>query len=163
MNTVIKAEEISFNERGLKKALEKLEGSAMYDVQTLVYYPYLFHEFKVKSRSVIKRTGEKAGCTVDGINKLGALIDIAPKFTDLEIDKKSVMPKLLTDSEALEVAERFLFESIASRIKILKMPSLELIKQETFHRPYWIVEGRRKEYGSFYITVDAVTGKYHPI
>lgn len=86
----------------------------MYDVQSFVYYPYLFNEFQVKSHSVMKRAGEKAGCTVDGIDKLGALIDTTPQFIDQEIQEKFMMTKRLTDSEALEVAKRFLFESIAS-------------------------------------------------
>ena len=69
----------------------------------------------------------------------------------------------LKKSEAMKIAEQFLFESIYSRMKILKMPTLKLQRQEEFYRPYWIVKGIKEKRAPFYLTVDAVTGKYHPI
>jgi len=123
----------------------------------------MFFEFQVNRNTLIHRKGSKAGCTVDGINKIGALVDVSPQFIHANIEKKYLLPKKLTRQESFKIAKEFLLESMASRMKILKMPRLELVRQEIFYRPYWLVKGKAKRNDSFFLTVDAVTGKYHPI
>jgi|GEM_PF-3413427 len=163
MDMSIKSEEVSFEKDNLKETLEKMDANVSYDVQTLIYYPYLFYEFLVENGSFINRTGQRAGCTIDGMNQLGALIDRIPQFIDAKIKRKYIMEKNINNKTALHAAERFIVESISSRMKVLKMPQLELVKQEEFYRPYWVVKGQKSAGSHFYITVDAVTGKYHPL
>lgn len=163
MKKSILAEKISFTKSSLKKSLKSLESNVIYDIKGIVYYPYLFFEFKVNDRRSESKTGKAMGCTIDGINKLGSLVDRPPQYYEQMIDQKFVMNMLITKQEALAIAERFLLEAITTRIKILRVPTLTLNNHSEFYRPYWIVEGERAEKGSFFITVDAVTGKYHPI
>lgn len=160
---VLKTERISFEKELLKDALEKMDDQVTYDIQSLIYYPYLFHEFKVEKRGLINRVGQKVGCTIDGMNKIGALVDVTPEFMYTSIKERNIMKSSTDKSEAMKIAEQFLFESIYSRMKILKMPTLKLQRQEEFYRPYWIVKGIKEKRAPFYLTVDAVTGKYHPI
>lgn len=159
---VVRTESISFEKDVLKESLTKMESNVKYEIQSMIYYPYLFHEYKVEKSGLINRVGQKTGCTIDGMNKIGALVDTAPTFIFKKIKEKYIMKRIVNNNEAIEIAEQFLFESIYSRMKIVKMPRLELQRQEEFYRPYWIVKGKGK-LTSFYLTVDAVTGKYHPL
>lgn len=159
----LKTERISFEKELLKNALEKMDNQVTYDIHSLIYYPYLFLEFQVEKRGLINRVGQKVGCTIDGMNKIGALVDEAPEFIFKSMKETSIMKSSISNSEAIQIAEQFLFESIYSRMKILKVPTLKLQRQEKFYRPYWIVKGNKEKRVPFFLTVDAVTGKYHPI
>ncbi|MEI3604318.1 hypothetical protein SPD48_01320 [Pseudogracilibacillus sp. SE30717A] len=159
----LKTEIISFEKETLKQSLEKMDANVSYKVKTLIYYPYLFYEFLVEPTGRINRVGKKAGCTIDGMNKVGAVADQAPEFiVKKNVDDKFVLRRNISIDEAKIIAEKFLFESIYSRMKILKMPTLRLKHHVEFYRPYWIVKGE-KERSEFYLTVDAITGKYHPL
>lgn len=160
----IKAETIHFQSDEIKAFLENMDG---YDksvrVNQLVYYPYIFFEYSLIRQSFFQPMGQAVGCTVDGINKIGALIDTSPRFLEQEVDPHWIIPKKIEMEEAEILAKSFLYESISSRKKILSLPKLILTKQELFYRPYWVAEGRLHSKKKYRLTVDAVTGKYHPI
>lgn len=163
MSKLIHVEDVSFEEYLLKDSLKNMDENVSYNIETLIYYPYLFHEFKVDNKSLLNRVGKKAGCTIDGINKLGALIDQPPKILTDNINERVIMKRSINNQNAITAAKTFLMESISSRMKIFKMPRLILMDQQEFYRPYWVVRGKSSIKNTFYLTVDAVTGKYHPL
>ncbi|WP_077328752.1 hypothetical protein [Virgibacillus siamensis] len=163
MIEVINAEEVGFNNHEIKNYLDKMDSKGSFIVDQLVYYPYFFFEYTLERKSFPRPTGAMVGCTVDGINGIGSLIDGSPKFKKKQIDPQNIIQKKLGSFEVSEISKDFLYDSISYKLKVLSMPKLTLTKKEVFYRPYWIAEGRKHSSDRFLLTVDAVTGKYHPL
>ncbi|ASK62447.1 hypothetical protein CFK37_09930 [Virgibacillus phasianinus] len=163
MNELVKAEAIGFSNQEIKVYLERMDTNRSFKVNQLVFYPYFFFEYELESKSFFHPIGGAVGCTVDGVNGVGAVIDISPEFKEQEITAEKLIQKELDTMEAKGIAEKFLYNSISYKMKVLSMPRMKLIKQEVFYRPYWIAEGGTYSSNQFLLTVDAVTGKYHPL
>lgn len=163
MNETVKAEAIGFDNHEIKIYLEKMDTERSFKVDQLVFYPYFFFEYALERKSFFHPLGGAVGCTIDAINGVGAVIDTSPNFKEKALTTKNIIQKKLDSLEAKEIAEKFLCDSISYKMKILSMPKLKLIKQEVIYRPYWIAEGGACSSNQFLLTVDAVTGKYHPL
>lgn len=163
MNEEIYAEEIGFHNYEIKTFLDRMDTKGSFKVEQLVYYPYFFFEYSMEKKSFPRLTGGMVGCTVDGINGIGSLIDGSPKFRKKEISHQNIIQKKLSSLEVSDISKDFLYDSISYKLKVFTMPRLTLTKREVFYRPYWIAEGREYASDKFLLTVDAVTGKYHPL
>ncbi|WP_404455031.1 hypothetical protein LG329_06750 [Virgibacillus necropolis] len=163
MNEVIKAEEINFNNNEIKIYLEKMDTKNTFKVDQLVFYPYFFFEYSLDRKSFFHPIGGTVGCSIDGINGVGSIIDKVPHFSKQEVSTQNIIQKKLNTLDAEVIAEPFLYDSISYKMKILSMPKLNISKQEVFYRPYWIAKGGTHKSNQFLLTVDAVTGKYHPL
>ncbi|GGB40853.1 hypothetical protein F3157_18150 [Virgibacillus dakarensis] len=160
---IINAEQPGFRQEEVKKRLEKLDPETTYKVQRLVFYPYMIFEYVIDRRNFFHPLKGHVGCTIDGVNKVGALADTFPQLMKQEVSDRDFIQPDLTLADAKERAEDFLYHSLSSKKKILTIPKLTLTKQEIFYRPYWIVEGILNLPNHFFITVDAVSGKFHPL
>lgn len=163
MNETVKAEAIGFNNNEIKIYLERMDTERSFKVDQLVFYPYFFFEYALERKSFFHPLGGAVGCTIDAINGVGAIIDTSPDSKEQIISNKNIIKKKLDSTVAMGIAEKFLYNSISYKMKVLSMPRLELIQQEVFYRPYWIAEGGAYTSDQFLLTVDAVTGKYHPL
>lgn len=161
----IAVEQINYNHDQLKVYLKDLDAEISYQILTLVYYPYILFEYslKQKRKGFFRPIGKTAGCTVDGINHLGSLIDRLPRLKEQNISTQRILHRTLDVSVARNIAKNFLYETISSRMKIFSMPQLTLIREEVFYRPYWIAEGLTSTSHQFTLTIDAVSGRYHPL
>src|SRR5699024_11322875 len=101
MKIQVKTETISFKKDMLKESIKKIDKNVLYPVQILVYYPYMFFEFQVNRNTLIHRNGSKAGCTDDGINKIGDLVDVSRQFIHANIEKKNILPNNLTRPDSV--------------------------------------------------------------
>ncbi|WP_269410040.1 hypothetical protein [Lentibacillus daqui] len=160
---IINAEQLGFSQEEIKQQLEQLDQGRTYQAQRLVYYPYIIFEFTIDRRRFFHPLKGYVGCTIDGVNKIGALADTFPELAKVEVSDQNIIALDLTFAEAKKIAEDFLYNSISARKKVITAPKLNLTKQELFYRPYWIVEGDVDLPGHFFITVDAVSGKFHPL
>lgn len=163
MNETIKTQDVGFNSREIKGILEKMDAGMKVVVDQLVFYPYFFFEYSLERKSFIHPNGGSVGCTIDALNGAGSLIDMSPVLNEQAISNVNIIQRKLNSTEAKDIAENFLYDSISYKMKILSMPKLKLSKQEIFFRPYWIVQGAVQSSNRFYLTVDSVTGKYHPL
>lgn len=162
MEEVISTEEINFSNDEIKTYLERMDTKNSFKVDQLVFYPYFFFEYDVDKKSFFHPIGTM-GCAVDGINGVSAIIDKMPDFSEKTIPSRDIIQNKLSLMKAKAIAEPFLYDSISYKMKVLSMPAINLSKQEIFYRPYWIAEGGMYVSNSFSLTVDAVTGKYHPL
>ncbi|MGY0692365.1 hypothetical protein ACW2QC_06160 [Virgibacillus sp. FSP13] len=160
---IVQAEQLGFKQEEIETRLEKLDSGRTYKAQRLVYYPYIMFEYVIDRRNFFHPLKGNVGCTIDGVNKVGALADTFPQLASQNVSDNHIIPLHLTLAEAKEVAENFIYHSIASKKKVLTVPTLTSSKQAIFYRPYWIVEGDSDLPDHFLITVDAVTGKFHPL
>lgn len=160
---VIQAETFFYERQEIKHLFEKMDPESAYTVQRHIYYPYLFFEYMLKRKSFFHPLEGNIGCTVDGVNKIGALLDTFPRLEKKTVSRQAVIECKMELTDAKPIAESFLLNHIVNKKKILSVPKLQLTKQLLFYRPYWIVEGRRKTSRPFLLMVDAVSGKYHPL
>lgn len=160
MNKRVISQSIGFDKSKIKEFLKQLEPEAAFRVRQLVHYPYYFFEFTVERKYLFHPIDGSAGCTIDAISGVGALIDTVPELKDQEVAKETIIQPALNAEQAAVNAQEFLYKSISLKIKVLSMPDLTLEKAELFYRPYWIVQGTGRE--QFSLAVDAVCGKYHP-
>lgn len=163
---LIKTEKIDFTKMEIEQSLIQLDPKNDYEVKDYVYYPYWIFEYKINKNSFFHPLKGKVGCSIDGVNKAGALADTFPQLINSKIIKDKVIQSKLSMQEAETLAKDFLYGAITSKKKVMKVPNLNPTRQEMFYRPYWIVEGvlnssRFKK--TFLITVDAISGKYHPL
>ncbi|MEN1968705.1 hypothetical protein WMZ97_11605 [Lentibacillus sp. N15] len=160
---IIDAEKPGFSREEIKKRLERLDTGRTYQVQRLVFYPYFIFEYIIDRQNFFHPLKGHVGCTVDGVNKVGALADTFPQFTKQEISDRDIINPYLAFEEAEEIAEDYLYHSISTKKKVLTVPKIAATKQKLFYRPYWVVEGSIGLTDPFLITIDAVSGKFHPL
>lgn len=163
MNEAIDVEKIHFSDTEVENILGRMDPDRKYNVKQLIYYPYYFFEFSINRKSFFHPIGGTAGCTVDGINSLGALVDTSPGIKTKTIIREKRLISKIDSQEAMDIAKKFLYESISFKMKILTMPKLNVTEQNMFYRPYWVAEGRKFSSAQFSLAIDAVTGKYHPL
>jgi len=157
------SEQIVFSNDEIKRKLEQLDKNNNYEVKNILYYPYLVYEYMVDRKGFFHPLQGNIGCTIDGVNKIGAVVDFFPELEEADIKNDSIIHSKTTLGDAEYIAKEFLHETIAKKKKIFTVPELKSTRQEMFYRPYWIVEGETKTNGTFLITVDAVSGKFHPL
>lgn len=164
MSKLIRSENIGFDRNEITRIFEKTDAEKKFQVHQLVFYPYYFFEYKLERRSLFHPNGGVIGCTVDGINGIGSIVSTFPYLESQELQPHTMIPEELKVAEAKTNAKKFVYDTISYKMKVFSAPSITLIKEEKFYRPYWIVEGGDKHsQNKFMLTVDAVTGKYHPL
>ncbi|SFE57289.1 hypothetical protein [Alteribacillus iranensis] len=162
--TLVKTETIHYDQDEVKKVLETLDESQLFEVNQLVFYPYYFFECQLERKSLLQpKGGGKAGCAVDGVNKVGSLVDQSPVFLEKELPASDMIPVTYDWEEAKKAAIDFVRHSITYRMKVLAPPKMTITRAELFYRPYWIAEGQSVPPDRYTLTVDAVSGKYHPL
>lgn len=160
----IYTEEIQYDQGEVKAVLESLDATQTFRVEQLVYYPYYFFECKLERKSLLQpKGGGSAGCAIDGINQVGSLIDQSPVFIEEEVPFSQIIPVTIQPQEAEQLALEFIRHSITYRMKVLSPPKLARTRKELFYRPYWIAEGEGASPHRYALTVDAISGKYHPL
>lgn len=164
---LIDVEHINYYEDELVSFLKKIDTETSYQIHTLIYYPYILFEYSLRHekkswKNFFRPIGTTAGCTIDAINQLGALIDRSPLLKKQMISNQRILNHTLDVNEGRSIAKNFVQEAIASRLKIFSMPQLKLIHEKIFYRPYWVVNGFKSSH-SFSLTIDAVSGRYHPL
>lgn len=164
MSKLIHAEKLSFDHNEIKSIFEKTDAEKMFQVHQLVFYPYYYFEYKLERKSLFHPNGGVVGCTVDGINGIGAIVNMFPRFESQEIQSDTKIPEELNLADAKTTAKKFVYDTIAYKMKVFSAPPISLTREDKFYRPYWIIEGGdRYSQNKFMLTVDAVTGKYHPL
>src|SRR5699024_1902076 len=131
--------------------------------KNILYYPYLVYEYKVDRKEFFHTLHGNIGCTIDAVNKIGAVVDFFPELSEADIKNDTIIHSKTRLGNAEYIAKEFINQTIAKKKKIFTVPELKSTRQEMFYRPYWIVEGETKTEGTFLITVDAVSGKFHPL
>ncbi len=159
----ILVEKINFEKDETKRLLEKLDSESTYKVQHCIYYPYLFFEYSVQKKNFFDPIEGKLGCTIDGVNKIGALIDTYPLLDEKKIADGQIVNCTLSLPDAEAIAKKFLLDSILRKRKVFTIPKLKMTQQKIFYRPYWIVKGNEDKPNHFLLLVDAVSGKFHPL
>ncbi|MDC3424412.1 hypothetical protein NC797_07810 [Aquibacillus sp. 3ASR75-11] len=162
MNQLIKANRVDFNNEEIINRLGKLEPTVNFSVKRLVYYPYYFFEYGLDKKSFIFPSNGLVACTIDLISGSGSLIDSEPVFEKFIVSKMDIIEDLVDTEKAEKEAQHFIFRTISLKMKIFKMPNINLTRQELFYRPYWIVQGNDKK-GTFTLAVDGKSGKYHSL
>lgn len=161
MDQMIKVECINIDRHETKMLLKRMDSNISFQSSRLVYYPYFFFEYMIEKTRFSNK--EKAGCTIDSLNGLGALTDTWPNCREEQVKiEQSIIPAKLNDEEARHTSEKFLSDTILRKRKVLSMPRLRLTGQVNFYRPYWVVECESRE-SLFTLVVDAVSGRYHPL
>src|SRR5690625_6908422 len=84
MSKLIHAESISFDHHEIKQIFEKTDAEKEFHIHQLVFYPYYYFEYKLERKSLFHPNGGVVGCTVDGINGTGAVVNMFPR-----LDRKS--------------------------------------------------------------------------
>lgn len=162
MTETVKAQNVNFDKNEIRIMLERLEPGIPFKVIQLVYYPYFFFEYVLERKKLLYPIRGTTGCTVDAIDGVGSLIDNVPDLRHQELAKENMIQPKLTLEKGEAYAEKFLYEMISLKLKVLSMPKLEPINKEMFFRPYWIVYGDIDS-TQFSLAVDAVSAKYHPL
>lgn len=162
MNNVIQSENVSFDNKKIQSIFEKVESNGAFKVEQLIYYPYFYFEYRLENKSLAHPKGGLIGCTVDGVNKIGAIVDSYPRLENQTAPPNLIQEKLKPE-DAEQIAEEFVFHAISRKMKVFSTPKIKITEREFFYRPYWIVEGDTDTKDKFMLAVDAVTGKYHPL
>lgn len=100
---------------------EKVESNGAFKVEQLIYYPYFYFEYRLENKSLAHPKGGLIGCTVDGVNKIGAIVDSYPR-----LEKQTVPPNLIQEKlqpeDAEQIAEEFVFHAISRKMKVFFYP-----------------------------------------
>src|SRR5699024_864667 len=164
MNKIIYSENVRFDHHELKLVFEKTDTNNLFHVNQLVFYPYYYFEYKLERKSLFHPKGGMIGCTIDGINGIGAIVNTFPCFEKQAIQTDAIIPGKIKSADAKVIAKKFVYDTISYKMKVFSPPPIILTMKEIFYRPYWIVEGGDIYLeNKFMLTVDAVTGKYHPL
>lgn len=164
MRQLVQYENIAFDHNEIKHIFEKTDSDKSFRVNQLVFYPYYYFEYKLTRKSLFHPNGGVIGCAVDGVNGTGAIANTFPRLQSQEIQTQTMITEELNLSDAKTTAKKFVYDSISYKMKVFSAPPVNLTKEEKFYRPYWIIEGGdRYSQNKFMLTVDAVTGKYHPL
>lgn len=164
MNRIVNSENTSFDQNEIKLVFEKTDANKLFHVNQLVFYPYYYFEYKLERKSLFHPNGGVVGCTIDGVNGIGAIVNTFPRLERQEIQSHTIIPEKLTFTDAKTTAKSFVYDTISYKMKVFSTPPITLTKEEKFYRPYWIIEGGDiYSQNNFMLTVDAVTGKYHPL
>ncbi|SFJ88997.1 hypothetical protein SAMN04487936_10589 [Halobacillus dabanensis] len=154
--------EIQFSKEEVNRLLQQMEKKSRFTIDRLIYYPYYFLEYGLKEKTLLHGKVGKIGCTIDSISGVGSLIDVSPNLYETEMEGNERIDVHLTQKDAALEGEKFVCKSISYKMKILRMPEVELQKNLLFYRPFWLVRGDRKK-KKFLLVFDAVTGKFHPL
>lgn len=157
------SEEISFSKSDIEMRLQQLDSKNKYEVKKILYYPYFVFEYSMNRKGFFHPLQGKTGCTIDGINKIGALTDTYPNLKENILKENEIIQPQIDLQESKGLAKTFMEEAIANKKKVFTIPQLVDIREEKFFRPYWVVQGGEHESKSFLLTVDAVSGKFHPL
>jgi hypothetical protein len=164
MNQLIQSENVTFDRNEIKLIFEKTDADQSCDVLQLIFYPYYYFEYTLERKSLFYPNGGVIGCTVDGVHGAGAIVNASPFLGKQEMNCTNIVPQKMKLVEAKTIAEKYVYNTISYKMKVFSAPPIRLNRQELFYRPYWIVEGGNSNaLNRFLLTVDAVTGKYHPL
>src|SRR5699024_6881725 len=115
-------------------------------------------------KSLFHPNGGVVGCTDDGINGIGAIVNMFPRFESKEIQSDKMIPEKYKLGDAKTTEKKLVYDTIDYKMKVKYAMPISLTREDKFYRPYWIIEGGdRYSQNKFMLTVDAVTGKYHPL
>src|SRR5690606_29079747 len=104
---VIQTERIGYERKEIELILEKMDPESAFTVQRHVYYPYLFFEYMLNRKGFFHPLEGNIGCTVDGVNKIGALADTFPRLEKKTVPRQAVIENTLELTDAEPIAENF--------------------------------------------------------
>ncbi|KKE80029.1 hypothetical protein DTX80_09325 [Bacilli bacterium] len=160
--SLILTQEPQFVQQEVLKGLQQYDKRASVQVNTMILYPYYFLEFEVSAKSLLKFNG-KIACTIDTISGQGAIIDVQPEFIQRPIVDEKILPIEISEKEAEQLAEKFIFQAATQKAKFITIPTVTIHSTALFYRPFWLAEYNSKVSGGREVIVDAISGSYHPL
>ncbi|CDQ19017.1 hypothetical protein [Halobacillus karajensis] len=156
-----KVQKESYDEKEVLLHLKEIEENIDFKVIHKIYYPYFHFEFNVLTKGLMKKK-ITSGCVIDGVNGRGALIDCEPGFNQTPIEADQTIMEELTYGNAGEEAKQFMYRSTSIKLKSMSVPVLALKKKTFFYRPFYVVDDG-DECSNHLLTIDSITGNFHPI
>ncbi|MFD1349992.1 hypothetical protein [Oceanobacillus caeni] len=160
--SLILTQEPQFVQQEVLKGLQQYDKRASVQVNTMILYPYYFLEFEVSAKSLLKFNG-KIACTIDAISGQGAIIDVQPEFIQRPIVDEKILPIEISEKEAEQLAEKFIFQAATQKAKFITIPTVTIHSTALFYRPFWLAEYNSKVSGGREVIVDAISESYHPL
>ncbi|MBA4536311.1 hypothetical protein H1Z61_03935 [Bacillus aquiflavi] len=158
----IVTQQIEYEEDEVTALLKNMSPASTFTVDQLVYYPYSLFQYAIKTRRIFKAEG-KVGCTIELISGRGSIIQNDPSLISMTVNKnsKKLLSKL-SQQEAAKLAKQFINDMLMLKLKFLTTPTIQLVKNKLFYRPYWIVTEKTGAHHHRLI-VDAISLAYHPL
>ena len=124
-----------------------------------VFYPYILKWYSVfVGKGRLSKLNKSYHCIIDGV--LGSTYEVKGTLvmTDVEIEEIKSLPFQITSEKCSEIGHNFILKLFLGKAKLLMAPNIELIKEETFHKKFYVMHCLDDEERDYYIMVDAVDG-----
>jgi len=123
--------------------------------KNIVCYPNLILLFKIQvPRLFMTPRTVYSAITVDLVKGEAARSNMYPKSQPIEIPEDALIPRLTSNDEAIDTAQKLVMRWLRHKFKIYKAPEIELSKQQEVHKAFFYTRNHKDEV----LLVDSVKG-----
>ena len=126
----------------------------------LLFYPYLIIEYKIDMGKKLERLNETVLCLVDLYRGTYSLAKSKGEYTVTDVEDSMIIPKKIDKYVAIRKGPSHICGEIMSRKKVIRIPDIDYLYDETIYKPFYVVECKNDEGEIFHILFDAVTGDF---
>jgi hypothetical protein len=126
----------------------------------VIFYPYVKVIFRVEMGEKLKRFNSEAICLIDLYTGRYSLARSPGHFVKTQIEDHLIMPKKIDKDEAIKRAPVEICSEIMARKRFPRIPDIIADKDETFYKPFYVVECTNDEGEYFHMLFDAVLGDF---
>lgn len=124
-----------------------------------IFYPYILIGYSVfVGKGRLSRLNKRYHCIIDGVSGTTYEGDGTPTFVDIEIEEKNTLPLRVTMEESRVTGHNFVIKQFLGKAKLLMVPVIEIIKEDTFYKKFYVMHCLDDEDRDYYILVDAIDG-----
>ena len=121
----------------------------------IVCYPNLLLGFKIEvPRLFLTPRTVYSAITVDLVKGQAARSNMFPESDEIEISDDALVPRLISNDAAIEVAQNLVFRWLRHKYKIYKEPGIEVVKQQETYKAFFYTQDAKDQT----LLVDSVKG-----
>ncbi len=124
-----------------------------------VYYPYDWYLLRAQANTWFGTTSMDLSCLVDCRTRVAATTDRFQTETLTTADAL-VLDRRVQRDDTLPIARRYAAHAIRHKHKALVPPQIEVLRQQSVYKPFWVIDCRLENKRGHRMLIDAVTGEY---
>lgn len=159
----LKTYKIVINQENVEQIIKSIDPQTEVIKSYKIFYPYMQIVAEIEARMLFEVDKNKTICLIDLLNGSETIVDFEPEICSQHVLYSEIIPRKITQEEALRKGEGYLNFMSSYKKKVLTVPRIDIKSVQELYKAYWIVECVWKENSIFSLLVDSVTGQYHSI
>jgi hypothetical protein len=124
-----------------------------------VFYPYVLIWYSVfVGKGRLSKLNKFYNCIIDGVTGSTYEGKGTPTMVEIDIDEKDSLELQVSMEECREIGHNFVMKQFLGKAKILIAPVIQVLREEVFHKKFYIMHCLDDEEQDYYIMVDAIDG-----